>query len=288
MAASKYTPPKNAELTFEQLKAAIPKIDRRINDLNQFDVSIIESRWNPKTEALEQKINSTLQEILGHDTIEYREYSCSLDTLPLIMGGGSDPLPYVQQGYRDGISHATQRLQTLKELFEERIADTTPEVQVVTSLKNPVANNSKRVFIVHGHDNLSKETVARHLSKLKLDPIILHEQVNQGKTIIEKFEANSDVCFAVVLITPDDVGYPTNNPNKFKSRARQNVILELGFFMGKLGRNKVCVLHKGDVEFPSDYSGIVYIPLDEAGAWKFLVAREMKSAGLDIDLNNVT
>lgn len=146
--------------------------------------------------------------------------------------------------------------------------------------------HGSRVFVVHGHDTLSKLDVSRTLEKLGLEVTILHEQPNVGATVMEKFEEHAaEVGFAVVLLTPDDEGYPRNKSDEIKPRARQNVILELGYFVGLLGRNRVCVLHKGDVEIPSDYVGVVYIPLDEAGAWRFTLAKELKASGLDIDLN---
>lgn len=144
---------------------------------------------------------------------------------------------------------------------------------------------NKRVFVVHGHDDGAKEAVARYLTKLELDPVVLHEQPNRGRTVIEKFEAHSDVAFAVVLFTADDVGYPTGKAGDAKARARQNVVLELGFFMAALGRDRVCVLYKSGVEIPSDYAGVLYHQMDDAGAWRFLLAREIKTAGLDVDLN---
>jgi predicted nucleotide-binding protein len=145
--------------------------------------------------------------------------------------------------------------------------------------------NKRRVFVVHGHDDGAKEAVARYLTKLELDPVVLHEQPNRGKTVIEKFEAHSDVAFAVVLFTADDVGYPAGKVGEAKARARQNVVLELGFFMAALGRDRVCVLYKSGIEIPSDYAGILYHQMDEAGAWRVLLAREIKAAGLDVDLN---
>jgi predicted nucleotide-binding protein len=144
---------------------------------------------------------------------------------------------------------------------------------------------SRRVFVVHGHEEGVKETVARFLGKLELEPVILHEQPNRGRTIIEKFEDHSDVAFAVVLFTPDDVGYPAEAANQLKPRARQNVVLELGFFMGALGRERVCVLYKNGVELPSDYSGVLYQELDTQGAWRFRLASEIKASGIPIDLN---
>lgn len=144
------------------------------------------------------------------------------------------------------------------------------------------------VFIVHGHDDATKEKIARFIEKLGLEAIILHEQVNKGMTIIEKFEEYSRKArFAVVLFTPDDVAYPLGDEQESRPRARQNVVLEMGYFIGTLGRDKVCVLYKGDVELPSDILGVVYTKIDDAEAWKLNVAKELKLAGYDIDLNKL-
>jgi predicted nucleotide-binding protein len=145
----------------------------------------------------------------------------------------------------------------------------------------------KKIFLVHGHDNELKEKSARFLEKLGLHPIILHEQSNKGKTIIEKFEENADVAYAIVLMSPDDIGRSMKeNPDSHNFRARQNVVFELGYFIGRLGRDKVCGILKGAIEKPSDYDGILYIQYDEADGWKLLLARELKNANIPIDLNN--
>jgi predicted nucleotide-binding protein len=125
------------------------------------------------------------------------------------------------------------------------------------------------------------------LERLELRPIILHEQASEGRTIIEKIERHSGVGYAVVLLTGGDRGGLAGaDPAGYQPRARQNVVLELGYFLGKLGRRHVCVLHELGVEIPSDYQGVVYLPLDAAGAWKFLLAKEMKTVAFpDIDLN---
>jgi predicted nucleotide-binding protein len=146
------------------------------------------------------------------------------------------------------------------------------------------AQAGRSVFIVHGWDEGKKEAVARFLSKLDLEPIILHEQANQGRTLIEKFEAHADVSFAIVILTGDDKGGPIDS-DSLHPRGRQNVVFELGYFFGRLGRKGVCTLYEEGVEIPSDFSGIVYIPLDAAGAWRTLLARELKAAGLEIDMN---
>ena len=145
---------------------------------------------------------------------------------------------------------------------------------------------TNRVFVVHGHDDEMKHAVARVLTQLKLEPIILHEQPNEGKTIIEKFERDADVGFAVILLSPDDIGYPkSSDPKDAQHRARQNVILELGYFVGRLGRSKVVALKRDNLEVPSDLGGVVYTQFDVSGNWRFEIVRELKAAGYEVDAN---
>ena len=143
-----------------------------------------------------------------------------------------------------------------------------------------------RIFLVHGHDEGVLHETARFLEKLQQEVIILREQPNEGRTIIEKFEEYSDVGFAVVLLTADDRGGPETMPfEEQKPRARQNVIFELGYFIGRLGRNRVCGLYTENVEIPSDYSGVLYVQIDEHGAWRMALAKELKAAGFPVDMN---
>ena len=172
---------------------------------------------------------------------------------------------------------------SLDELELMGVSETVPSVRRGAVIKS----DSRNVFLVHGHDDAMKESVARFLEKLDLRPIILHEQPNKGRTVIEKFEAHSDVGFAVVLLTPDDVGGLASSPDKLSRRARQNVILELGYFIGKLGRAKVCALYKEGVEIPSDIHGVLYVPYDAGNGWRLKLASEIKAAGLAVDLNLV-
>lgn len=143
-------------------------------------------------------------------------------------------------------------------------------------------NNKKRVFIVHGTNAEWKERVARFMLQIDLTPIILHEQASSGATIIEKIENFADVAFAVVLLTPDDVGGACKD--SLRPRARQNVVAELGYFIGKLGRNRVAALQAGDVEIPSDFNGVVYTPLDNNNGWKIILAKELITAELDVNM----
>ena len=147
---------------------------------------------------------------------------------------------------------------------------------------------SQKVFIVHGHDEAAKHITERFVRKLGLHSVILDEQPSEGLTIIEKFEKYANEAdFAIVLMTPDDVGAPVQQKDELKLRSRQNVIFELGYFFHALGRKGVCALYKEGVELPSDIYGVVYVLMDELDAWQLTLAREMKQAGLFFDLNKL-
>lgn len=138
-------------------------------------------------------------------------------------------------------------------------------------------NIKKQVFVVYGHDQVLKLNVEAFLKdELKLDVVALDEKPNLGKTIIEKFEHYSrDAGFAVILMSPDD---EMNVDGKIYKQARQNVVLELGYFMAKLGRERVCVVLRGDVEKPSDMSGILHLSYE--GNWKYELVKELKAVGV--------
>jgi predicted nucleotide-binding protein len=148
---------------------------------------------------------------------------------------------------------------------------------------SPAAPLSRKVFVVHGHDEAAREKIARFLELLEFEPIILHEQASCGRTVIEKVEAHGDVGFAVVLLTPDDEGCERGGTPR--PRARQNVVLELGYFLGRLGRTHVCALKRGELEIPSDFEGVVYVSFDNSDGWKQALGKELAAAGFQIDWN---
>jgi len=155
------------------------------------------------------------------------------------------------------------------------------------SSSNLPAPNS--VFIVHGRDEASKQAVARFLERLDIYPIVLQEQTNEGRTVIEKFERfAARAGFAVILMTPDDCGYLVGQAGETKFRPRQNVLLELGYFAALLGRGKTLVMVKGELELPSDILGLVYEKMDLGDGWQLRLARELKAAGFNIDLNRLS
>lgn len=147
-----------------------------------------------------------------------------------------------------------------------------------------VARNKRKVFIVHGRDNETKQEVARFIEGVGLQSIILHEQASSGMTIIEKIERYaSEADFALVLYTPCDLGRGAHERNvPASNRARQNVVFEHGYLMAKLGRKNVCALVKGELETPNDISGVVYVGFDASGAWKMEVAKELRACGYEI------
>lgn len=157
------------------------------------------------------------------------------------------------------------------------------------------ALDTSKVFIVHGHDDALRSEVARLITQLGFTPIILHEQPNQGKTIIEKLETHTETGFAIILVTGDDIGavksslpqIKNGDISSIKLRARQNVMLELGLMFGLIGRDRTCILYEPDVEIPSDISGMTWNPIDKNGYWKILVAKELNAAGYSVDLNRL-
>lgn len=148
------------------------------------------------------------------------------------------------------------------------------------------SKTNNRVFIVHGHDEGAKQTVARFLEQCGFVAVILHEQADGGRTIIEKIEQYADVVFAIVLYTPCDIGREKNE-KRGTPRARQNVVFEHGYLIAKLGRERVCALVKQGVQTPGDIAGVVYKSMDSAGAWKTEILREMKSAGVVVDASKL-
>jgi predicted nucleotide-binding protein len=175
-------------------------------------------------------------------------------------------------------------------IYRRKESDPSDLIRAIRSfvyIDDPTPGIFHNVFIVHGHDQEAAEVVARFIEKLNFIPIILQEQASLGRTIIEKFEECSNVAFAIVLVTPDDIVVSKDATEGQESRARQNVIFELGFFVAKLGRGRVCILFKKSVEIPSDYKGVVYISMDSKGNWRTELAREMKAVGLPVDLNRI-
>ena len=145
-----------------------------------------------------------------------------------------------------------------------------------------------KVFIVYGHDTQARDQLELLLLRMNIKPVILGNMTPDGKTIIEALIANTDVPYAVVLLTPDDEGHKAGADDKKTFRARQNVVLEMGMFLSKLGREKVAILHKGNLELPSDIHGLIYIPFEKSiQEGKNKLAASLQKAGFYIDIEHL-
>ena len=190
------------------------------------------------------------------------------------------------QEYQDELKSKIEYLETL--VLKIPLLPTLT-VQVERTEKKSFHPDSKRVFIVHGHDTAIRSQVELFIKTLGYTPVVLFKQPNAGCTIIEKIEREAnDLAFAIILYTACDLGNDKLHANEhLNPRAQQNVVFEHGYMCALLGRQNVCALVDSDVEFPGDMSGIVYVSFDDKGAWQIAVAKEMKAAGLDVDLNKL-
>lgn len=271
------------------IKRGIERLEERISALESFDVSSLSKASSPELTALSASIKDTLERCFGERTSAYNRFhsAASLSWFPGVInlsGYGPSAAEY-QQGAKRNIVNSVALLREAQRVLQEDLADATHEDALQVAETSADTTPTRRVFVVHGHDGEAREIVASFLRKLDFEPIILHEQANQGRTVIEKVEAHGGVDFAVVLLTPDDVGCAKGG--QLEPRARQNVLLELGYFLGRLGRGKVCALKRGQLEIPSDFAGVVWEKMDEANGWKLALARELKAAGHVVDLNKV-
>jgi predicted nucleotide-binding protein len=276
----------SANLSQDKIKKAIPRIKKRISELNDLDVQKVnENNISEILEPIKASIDETLSTTYGYETVEYKRFIAAKEFYIPYNFYEQTPIfeirAAIDTARRTSVGLLTQAIKSL----EERLEDFDEESEKFVPNKIVNVSENRKIFIVHGHDNAPREAVARFLDRCGFISVILHEQANQGNTIIEKFEAHSDVGFAVVLLTPDDVGGPKSGPTS--PRARQNVILELGYFIGRLGRSKVCAMKVGELELPSDIFGVVWTPFDGNEGWKASLARELQASGYPVDWNKV-
>lgn len=190
------------------------------------------------------------------------------------------PAAYIMDS--DVVRRCKEGLTATKLIFNTYLTEMQAEEQP-TSVVVQKNSNFDKVFIVHGHDGELKQSVARIIEKQGIDAIILSEQANQGRTIIEKFEDYSDVSGAICLFTADDFGRAKSDETE-QTRARQNVVLETGYFMGKLGRNRTVILADKGIEMPSDLSGVVYT---DTTSWQIDLLKDLKAMGYTVDFNKL-
>ncbi|WP_449410509.1 TIR domain-containing protein [Methylobacterium komagatae] len=224
--------------------------------------------------AWSNRVSVIVKQLFDKDSAPYKLVTMA-EALRL-TGNGEDRFSAVHSYYIDALRLG---IESMKQDIYGEIVDSS--VKAVA----PKAQSNK-VFIVHGHDDKSKQDLEILLREFGLDPIVLHRKADGGRTLIEKFEQYSDVGYAFVIMTPDEIAYLSKDAdledaNRRKEyRARPNVIFEFGFFVGRLGRSRTCCILKGDVAVPSDLNGLVYkkfnISVEEIA---YALQKELKEAG---------
>lgn len=249
---------------YEKLKNITDEID----DLTKNNITSEAAEFQAwKTKAERFLINK-----FGQDSYEHRVFSKTYFSAISFSRDVS---------YGEKVGACKKGLEKTKAIFLTYLEDLNANTTATTTLENN--KNYDKVFIVHGHDGEMKNSVARIIAEQGIKPIILSEQANQGRTIIEKFEDYSDVGGAICLFTADDIGKAKNDSSD-NTRARQNVVLETGYFMGKLGRNRTVILADEGIEMPSDLSGVVYT---DTTNWQVDLLKELKTMGYAVDFNKL-
>lgn len=290
-------PPEDRVLTVAEIRSGIERLRLRLDGLKALDPQSVTTYQSHEVVSLETGIRQTLAAVFGQDTPRFKMYRAAFDLEPAPVlrlvpdwigarggGGGHEGVDVheLQQGIADRQRRAVALLEQAIQGLEEEITyrgEEAPPALGAAAKPQP----SNKVFLVHGHDGAAINAVELFLHAIGLDPIILHKRPNGGRHLLTKFREESEGAgFAVVLMTPDDEGGIAGAKER-QPRARQNVVLELGFFIGKLGPASVAALIKGNVEKPSDFDGIAYIDFDEAGDWKTKLARELHHAKVPFD-----
>lgn len=252
---------------YKKMKDIIDEIDTLIA-ANATSSTPAFKAWQTKTERF-------LTKKYGKDSLETTKFRNTLFT-PLVWCGDEEDRINNIQTCRDG-------LLTSKAIFENYLREIAEEEKSTAQPQPAQPSNMTKIFIVHGHDSALKQAVARVIEKQGIEAVILSEQANRGRTIIEKFEANSDVGGAICLFTADDMG-KAKDASEESPRARQNVVLETGYFMGKLGRDRVVILADSGIEIPSDLSGVVYTNTTN---WEVSLLKDLKAMGYEVDFNKL-
>lgn len=226
--------------------------------------------YDARFQAWKTKAERFLIKKYGNNSYEHTRFTKTYFSLGIFTTGTPDS---------EFVAACQSGLRKTEAIFQTYLEEMAEEFVQKPTIVQPM--NYAKVFIVHGHDGELKQSVARIIEKQGIEAVILSEQANQGKTIIEKFENYSDVGGAICLFTADDLGRSKESETD-RARARQNVVFETGYFIGKLGRDHIVILADDGIEMPSDLSGVVRT---NTGNWQFELLKELKAMGYAIDLN---
>lgn len=254
-------------------------IDKFQDVINMIDKELSKSR-NIETEPIIDKVDMYFKMYLPNEIRGFFEKKAYSINYSLSFFSFDTPDSEFDRAKKDGLISLRNLITNVIEYIEENALENENKVKKERDASNLESN---KIFIVHGHNKVMKNEVARFVEKLGLKSIILSERPNEGRTIISKFQEESqDIRYAIVLLSEDD------QLENGQSRTRQNVIFELGYFIGRLGNSNVVLLKEGEPEIPSDLYGVLYQDYHEdSNDWKFKLASEMKTAGIHIDLNKI-
>lgn len=272
------------EMTAIELKAGVVRMAKRLDEVRKFEPGRVSQQFgDPEVERIRASVEEGLQRTFGAGTPDYIRYhaACTFSTGPVLVNrraNSNEVQQHLASAKARSIALLEQAVASLQERLEE-MGDAGLEADA-----SP-ADFDRKAFVVHGHDGEAQQAVARFMERIGFEAVILHERANQGRTVIEKIEAEAGVGFAIILLTPDDEGRVIGG--ELQPRARQNVMLELGYFIGRLGRHRVCALKRGELEIPSDFAGVVWEQMDDGNGWKQSLGKELEAAGYAIDWNKV-
>jgi predicted nucleotide-binding protein len=253
----------------------------------------LEQDWNDVRTFVVQEADAVVALLGGdgtHDSIQ-RALLAKKPVFPIAVAGGGAERAWERLKLRRYCNRITGDIDFLGDhsLSAETLASRIVK-ECETLLKPATPHFSRRIFIVHGHDASGKNELARLLQKLDFEPVILHEQPDRGRTVIEKLSAElADIGFCFVLFTPDDLVWSASDSEELR-RARQNVVFEHGLLIGLLGRDRVCAILKGNVERPSDLQGVIFKTLSLNERMDSIAAeliRELKTADYEVDANRI-
>lgn len=238
-----------------------------------------------KSKKLKAKINLRCPSCKEENTIDFNKKEemhlceeCDNEFLPIEYITAGEVLYIVEQKNFIFKKDKPKRVSQVERLLKEERKENKEVIYLSDKIKG---DKKEKVFIVHGHDNEVKYEVQLLLQRAGLDGIVLNECCDENRTIIDKLmQESEEACYAICLVTPDDI----TEDGEF--RARQNVILEIGYFLGKLGRRRVRILKKGDIEIPSDLKGVLYGNYDDT-SWQIKLLKEIRGVGIPVDLESV-
>lgn len=251
-------------------------IDRLANVISEIDILINMGVNNDNWRfiAWKKKVLILLRDCFGEDSLEYSNF-VDISFAPSVI--------FRDDKEEQFIAECIKGLRISKSILEDYLCNFSAGMSLCNKVQENNVFDYSKIFIVHGHDRILLLEVVNLISKQGINPIILSEQTNKGKTIIEKIEQNSTVGAAICLFTPDDSG-KSNNDEQYNNRARQNVVFETGYFYGRLGRDRTIFLMTDNLEIPSDLQGVVYSTKDH---WKNRVLRELEQIGFTIDYSKL-